>query len=325
MIIDISHHQAPKDIDYDKLAKEVDLVIIRTQYGSRLIDRHYKTHHEQFQSRGVPTAAYAWVRGVSISDMEKEATDFYNRTKSFKPTFWFLDVEEKSMANMRAGVDAYLQKLRALGAEHVGVYIGHHVYKKFNIDTSAFDAVWIPHYGRNDGTLNSKPKFPCDIHQYTDRGRLAGYRSYLDLNRLIDKRKLSFFTKNNKQEMQTNMHEQSTYQVVTNVGAYLTADDARKGRKRKGTVSKGTYYIFNESAGMINLTRSKGKPGSWINPAQNQRPTTQDANQSFYRVKKGDTLAYIAQTYGTSVARLVKLNQIKNPDYIQAGQRLRIK
>src|SRR5699024_10405045 len=126
-------------------------------------------------------------------------------------------------------------------------------------------------------------------------------------------------------EIQPPQQKQSTYQVVTNVGAYLTADDARKGRNRKGTVSKGTYYIFNESAGMINLTRSKGKPGSWINHAQNQRPTTQDANQSLYRVKKGDTVANIAQNYGTSVARLVKLNQIKNPDYIQAGQRLRIK
>lgn len=325
MIIDISHHQAPKDINYDKLAKEVDLVIIRTQYGSRLVDRHYKTHHEQFQSRGVPTAAYAWVRGVSISDMEKEATDFYNRTKSFKPTFWFLDVEERSMANMRAGVDAYLQKLRALGAEHVGVYIGHHVYKKFNIDTSAFDAVWIPHYGRNDGTLNSKPKFPCDIHQYTDRGRLPGYSSDLDLNRLMNENELSLFTKSNKQEMQTIQHKQTTYKVVTDLGAYLTADDARKGRNKKGTITTGTYYIFNESAGMINLTRSNGKPGSWINPAHNKRSTTKKANQSFYRVKKGDTLSYIAQTYGTSVAELVKLNNIKNPNYIQARKKLRIK
>ncbi|MCQ6275742.1 hypothetical protein JMM81_12325 [Bacillus sp. V3B] len=100
-IIDISHHQAPAKINYDKLAKEVDLVIIRTQYGSQTIDRHYKTHHNEFQKRGVPTAAYAWVRGTSVKDMEVEATDFYNRTKDLNPTFWFLDVEEKSMNDMR--------------------------------------------------------------------------------------------------------------------------------------------------------------------------------------------------------------------------------
>ena len=133
-IIDISHHQVPSAINYDKLAKEVDLVIIRTQYGSKTIDRHYKTHHAEFKKRGVPTAAYAWVRGVNIKDMEVEATDFYNRTKDLKPTFWFLDVEEKSMSDMRAGVSAYAKKLRSLGAEKVGVYIAHHLYKSLNIN-----------------------------------------------------------------------------------------------------------------------------------------------------------------------------------------------
>lgn len=194
MIIDISHHQIPNKINYDKLAKQVKLVIIRTQYGSRTIDKYYKTHHQEFKKRGIPTACYAWVRGVNIKDMEAEATDFYNRTKEFNPTFWFLDVEEQSMAYMRAGITAYVKKLRSLGAKKVGVYIGHHLYKQFNLDLSLFDAIWIPHYGRNDGTLNSKPAYPCDIHQYTDKGRLDGYNGYLDLNRLMGTKSIELFT-----------------------------------------------------------------------------------------------------------------------------------
>ena len=87
MIIDISHHQEPTKINYDKLAKQVKFVIIRTQYGSRVqIDT--TRHIIKSFKRGVPTACYAWVRGVSIADMEKEATSFYNRTK-INPTFWF--------------------------------------------------------------------------------------------------------------------------------------------------------------------------------------------------------------------------------------------
>src|SRR5690606_3180580 len=143
-----------------------------------------KTHHREFRKRGRPSAAYAWVRGVSISDMEKEAEDFYSRTKEFNPTSWFLDGEEKSMPDTRAGAKAYVKKLRELSAKKVGVYIAHHLYKQFNIDTSGFDAVWIPHYGKNDGTVTSKPEYPCDLHQYTDKGRLNGYSGYLDLNRL---------------------------------------------------------------------------------------------------------------------------------------------
>lgn len=193
LIIDISHHQIPANIDYDKLAKQVKWAIIRTQYGSLTIDKHYKTHHDEFRKRGVPTAAYAWVRGISIKDMEIEATDFYNRTKDINPTFWFLDVEEQSMTDMRAGIKAYVNKLRERGAVKVGAYIGHHLYRLFNLDVTDFDAVWIPHYGVNNGTINSKPSFPCDIHQFTSTGRLDGYNGNLDLNRLMGTKPLSYF------------------------------------------------------------------------------------------------------------------------------------
>src|SRR5690606_10243455 len=132
--------------------------------------------------------------------MQIEAQDFYERTKDLNPTFWFLDVEEESMKDMRGGAKAYVKKLRELGAEKVGVYIAHHLYDKFNLDMSDFDAVWIPHYGKNDGTVNSKPKFKCDIHQYTSVGRLPGYSGNLDLNRIISDKKLEFFTGKVKQK-----------------------------------------------------------------------------------------------------------------------------
>lgn len=209
MIIDISSHQVPANMNYDELAKQVKLVIIRTQYGSRLIDKHYKTHHREFKKRGISTAAYAWVRGTSIEDMRVEATDFYNRTKEFNPTIWFIDVEEQSMDDMSSGVSAYVKTLRDLGAKKVGIYIGHHLYKTFNLNLEEVDAVWIPHYGRNDGILNSTPSYPCDIHQYTDKGKLNGYSGYLDLNRLMGTKPLSFFTGNEEKDFDTiqiNLH-----------------------------------------------------------------------------------------------------------------------
>ncbi|WFA07761.1 glycoside hydrolase family 25 protein [Tissierella sp. Yu-01] len=194
MIIDISHHQNPTNMDYDRLSEQVKLVIIRTQYGSALIDRYYRIHHREFRGRGIPTACYAWVRGRSIQDMEKEATDFYNRTIDIAPTFWFLDVEERSMNDMRSGVSAYVNRLRELGAHRIGIYIGHHLYREFNLNLEEVDAIWIPHYGINNGLPNSTPSFPCDIHQYTSAGKLAGYNGNLDLNRILSNKPLSYFT-----------------------------------------------------------------------------------------------------------------------------------
>ncbi|MCG4565358.1 peptidoglycan-binding protein [Anaerosalibacter bizertensis] len=193
-IIDISHYQNPEKIDYATLAEQLDFAIIRTQYGSKTIDKHYKTHHRELRKRGIPTAAYAWVRGIDMDDMKVEATDFYNRTKDINPTFWFLDVEERSMDNMRIGVSAYVNELRRLGAEKIGIYVAHHRYKDFNLNLEEVEAVWLPHYGRNIGKVDSTPDFPCDLHQYTSKGRLDGYDGNLDLNRLVGNRRLEFFT-----------------------------------------------------------------------------------------------------------------------------------
>lgn len=199
MIIDISHHQVPTKIDYKKLCSQLDMAIIRVQYGSRTIDRYYRTHISEMKKYNVPFGVYAWVRGKSEKDMEVEATDFYNRSKDLNPAFYVLDVEEKSMPNMRAGINAYIAKLRTLTNKKIGIYIGHHLYKEFNLDLSKADFIWIPHYGRNDGTVNSKPSFPCDIHQYTDKGRLNGYSGYLDLNRLMSTKPLEFFIEEKKE------------------------------------------------------------------------------------------------------------------------------
>ena len=47
--------------------------------------------------------------------------------------------------------------------------------------------------------------------------------------------------------------------------------------------------------------------------------------EEYYTVKSGDGLSVIAQKYGTTVAQLVKWNNIKDPDLIYPGQTLRVK
>jgi flagellum-specific peptidoglycan hydrolase FlgJ len=44
-----------------------------------------------------------------------------------------------------------------------------------------------------------------------------------------------------------------------------------------------------------------------------------------YIVQKGDTLTAIAKKYNTTVQNLVRLNNIKNPDLIKIGQKIKIK
>src|SRR5699024_11048255 len=62
MIIDVSEYQAQSAINYDTISKHVDHVIVRVM-DADYMDKVYKTHIKEFNKRGVPTAAYAFVRG----------------------------------------------------------------------------------------------------------------------------------------------------------------------------------------------------------------------------------------------------------------------
>lgn len=53
-------------------------------------------------------------------------------------------------------------------------------------------------------------------------------------------------------------------------------------------------------------------------------PAKSSSSGSTYTVKKGDTLSVIAKKYGTTVNKLVKDNNIKNPNLINIGQKLKV-
>ena len=61
--------------------------------------------------------------------------------------------------------------------------------------------------------------------------------------------------------------------------------------------------------------------------AESVEPTpkpSKTASPKSYKVKSGDTLTSIAAKFGTTVAVLVKLNNIKNPKLLQVGQVLKL-
>lgn len=57
------------------------------------------------------------------------------------------------------------------------------------------------------------------------------------------------------------------------------------------------------------------------NPAATSAPK---ASGGTYTVKKGDTLSAIAKEHGVSVANLQSWNNIKNPNKITVGQKLKL-
>ncbi|MES9733197.1 N-acetylmuramoyl-L-alanine amidase C-terminal domain-containing protein [Bacillus sp. AP50] len=155
-IVDISKWNG--DINWDIAAPQLDFVIARVQDGSNYVDPLYKNYVQAMKARNIPFGNYAFCRFVSVEDARIEARDFWNRGDK-NATVWVADVEVRTMNDMRAGAQAFIDEL----------------------------FVWIPRYGGN------KPAYPCDIWQYTETGNVAGIGK-CDLNKLIGNKPLAWFT-----------------------------------------------------------------------------------------------------------------------------------
>ncbi|EKS22539.1 hypothetical protein HMPREF9318_00737 [Streptococcus urinalis FB127-CNA-2] len=196
-IIDVSGWQLPSEIDYDTLSKNISGAIVRVYGGSQItahnnaayttgIDKSFKKHIKEFQKRNVPVAVYSYALGSNTSEMKAEAKAFYKNASPYKPTFYWIDVEEATMKNMNKGVKAFRDELKKLGAKNVGIYIGTYFMQEQNISTKGFDAVWIPTYGTDSGYYEAAPdtSLDYDLHQYTSQGYLNGFSNPLDLNQI---------------------------------------------------------------------------------------------------------------------------------------------
>ncbi|WP_367888489.1 GH25 family lysozyme [Bacillus wiedmannii] len=187
-IADLSHHN--NSINWAAASKELDLAIIRVQYGSRTIDKRYKEYVQGCKDYGVPFGHYAYGCYVSVQDAIVEANDFMARADK-EAKFLVLDVEDDTLAscgaaNLAKASQAFIDTCRTAGWK-VGLYVSHHMYTSYGLNTVNADFLWIPRYG-------NKPAYSCDLWQYTETGSLAGVTGNVDLNYLNGEKSLEWFT-----------------------------------------------------------------------------------------------------------------------------------
>lgn len=202
-IADISHYQG--DIDWTQARKELDFIIFRASVGSN----QDKKYLEYTQACGVPYGAYHYVKAGTAEQARTEARFFVecaNRA-AIKPLIYFADIEYETQtsATTEAVCMAFLEELKALGCGKVGLYIGQERYKWMGEAIMLCDAMWIPRYGKNTGEADEKysPIYPCDLWQYTSKGRVAGISGDVDLDILHGKKTLEWFTQGATQAQET--------------------------------------------------------------------------------------------------------------------------
>lgn len=253
VIIDLSHHQG--SINWTKFSKVVDLAIIRTQYGSQTEDRMHVSYENDAKKYGIPFGVYAYSLATDEQDAKVEARDFYNRA-SKDAAFYVVDVEEKTgatMASMRGIVNSYIAELRKLTDKKVGLYIANHMYESLNLDTSKADFVWIPRYGPD------KPVYSHELWQYTERGKVDGISTYVDLNRLASGITLDFFT---KVEPKASYYTTNPKKIAAKAAIYEYSSTTFSDSKRVGTIEKNEVLqivkVVKNASGLSRLQLANG-------------------------------------------------------------------
>lgn len=178
-IIDISFWQAPLAIDYDKLADQVDGVIIRAAYGTGE-DTKFDQHYLELSARGIPVGAYHYL--IGSQSMSKQASAFNEITagKELKLGRW-MDVEDT-----RSGTRLYLNQVLEYAAlmPDMGIYTSRSKWHEIMGGMYLTDRkLWVAHY-----TTASAPLMPVGfssywLWQYSSTGKLDGYNGNLDMNR----------------------------------------------------------------------------------------------------------------------------------------------
>lgn len=196
-IIDVSKYQGT--IDWNKVKPLVDFVIIKASGKTK--DSYYTRNAEQCEKLGIPYHAYHFLYCVNETQAKAEAKLFSTSIGKTNPISYVLDCEGAwgvAKKNARKVAEAFEAELRRLRGQDikVAVYIGHNVYKTYNLDYEHYAYVWIPRYKKvDDGKPNgTKPSYKTDLWQYTSKGKIDGIKGNVDMNEIISNKPISFFT-----------------------------------------------------------------------------------------------------------------------------------
>lgn len=304
-IADISRYQG--EIDWAKAATELAFCILRASVGTNL-DTKYTVNAAGCKANGIPFHAYHYLKATTTTEAITEAQHFYKAASPAEPLFYVADVEYGDIpaGSARAIVSAFIQELKRLGAKRMAIYVGHHLYKKFNLDIGEVDYVWIPRYGKNSGQPETQPDYLCDIWQYTSNGTLAGVAGRVDLSRLMGTKPLTYFTDNSAQTQPAkepeNEPEKGENEMTYDPKKVIAVAEAEVG--------------YLEKASNSNLDSKTGNAGS---KNYTKYARDMDAIPDFYNGKK-QGVAWcdifvdwcFVQAYGVEAARMLLCQPAKS-------------
>lgn len=176
---------------------DAGFVICKASQGTYFRDSYAAGFAERVLASGKLLGFYHY---AGTKDAEAEADFFVGCVKDTwhlaDATLW-LDYEGKALANGPAWCERFMSRVDKLTGKTCGFYTYQSVLVSQDFAASAHRPLWVAQYKgtHNEGPITGWQDDPwtvgvfgawggtCAIHQYTGRGRVAGFADYLDLDR----------------------------------------------------------------------------------------------------------------------------------------------
>lgn len=294
-IIDVSVWQGV--IDWEKVKPQIDGAILRCGYGGDYLDQddeQFKRNADECTRLGIPFGVYLYSYAKSIQAAQYEANHVLRLIKDYKLSYpVYLDLEQsgtESGAIERANVFGDIIEDAGYWC---GVYANLNWWENHLVGLERFTK-WVAQYYKECEYKGEH----LDMWQYSDNGTVDGINGFVDVNECY--RDFPAEILGDKAE------------VVPVVPVVKTIDelvqevlDGKHGNGEERKESLGDRYDEVQNA---------------VNAKLNKRD-----EHEYHIVRIGESLSEIAVEHNTTVAKLVELNGIKNPNLIYVDQKIRVK
>lgn len=360
--MDVSVYQG--DIDFEQVrAYGIEVVYIRAGEGYDYIDPYFEQNYTNALNAGLKIGYYHYVTASNTEEARAQAEFFYSlindKTIDCYPVMDFESFPGLSVEEINEIGAAYMERLSSLLGYTAAIYSDvNNVETVWDASFSQYP-LWVAEYGtgmpQSIGNWENWSGF-----QYTDMGNVNGINGYVDLDYFKD----SIFIDPSERPEPEPAPEPTpnpnptnqTYTVVPGDTLYAIAARYRttvaelaalNGILNPNLIYPGqvltvptfsapvsTYTVrpgdtlssiagrFGTSVGELASINNISNP-NLIYPGQVLRLTDNTEN-TFYRVLRGDTLSGIALRFNTTVSAIAAQNHISNPNLIYAGEILSI-
>ena len=336
--IDISGWQP----NIDLAQVPADFVIIKATGGTGFVSQSCEPQFQQAKKLGRLKGIYHFAheegyRGTAT----QEADHFISSTRGYHDgaTMLVLDWEGDNTHDT-AWALAWLQRVESATGIKPVIYMSAAVANEANWTTvaKAGYGLWIAAYVLGYQQINGY-NIPSGlapvpywetlaIWQYTSAGRLTGWAGDLDLNVFYGD--AAAWLKYCAKAGATSPAPAPAKPVVTKPAPAPVAKPAAAGTYTVKSGDSLSAIAAKYGTTYTELARINGIANpNLIQPGQVLRVTggaaAAPAAPATYTVRGGDNLSSIAAAHGTTWQKLAQLNGLANPDYIQAGQTLRLR